>query len=229
MTIAATDESADHPADDPEADLLEQERRGAATLRDLGLDVGHRDRREQQRHADPVVEPALDVQPLADPRRDARLGDDRLPERGVGRREHHRQDHRLLDGQRAEDRRRREGAERDRQRQPDAEQAQRQPDLAAELPEIDARGVAEQHQRERRLRQRSHGRARALEVDPVEHLGPDQHADGDEHHRRRDRRAQQPPRDRRDAEQRERHDGERPLHSAPPVTGSGHGHRPFRR
>ena len=38
--------------------------------------------------------------------------------------------------------------------------------------EIDARGIAEQHERERRLRQGSHGRARALEVDPVEHLGP---------------------------------------------------------
>ena len=48
----------------------------------------------------------------------------------------------------------------------------------------------------------------------VEHLGPDQQADGDEHHRRRDRRARQPPRDRGDAEQRQRDDGERPLHGS---------------
>ena len=83
-------EPADDAADDPVADLLEQQRRGAAALRDLRLDVGHRDGREQQRDADAVVEPALDVESLADPPRDARLGDDRLPERGVGRRQHDR-------------------------------------------------------------------------------------------------------------------------------------------
>ena len=99
MTIAATTSPPDHAADDPVADLLEQERRGAAALRDLRFDVGHGHGREQQRHADSVVEPALDVEPLADPARDARLGDDRLPERGVGRRQHDRQDQGLLDGQ----------------------------------------------------------------------------------------------------------------------------------
>ena len=178
-------EPAYDPADNPVADLLEQQRRGAAALRDLRFHVGHRHGREQQRHADPVVEPALDVEPLADPAGDARLGDDRLPQRGVGRRQHDRQDHCLLDAQPVEDDGRRDGAERDRQRQSDPEQAHRHPDLAAKQPEIDARGVAEQHQRQRRLRQRSHGPARALEIDLAEHLGPHQQPHRDEDHRRR--------------------------------------------
>ena len=58
----------------------------------------------------------------------------------------------------------------------------------------------------------AHRRARAREVDPVEHLGPDEQPDRDEHHRRRDRRAGQPPRDGGDGEQRERDDDEGPLH-----------------
>ena len=118
-------EPADHAADDPVADLLEQERRGAAAFRDLRFHVGHRHSGEQQRYADSVVEPALDVEPLADPPGDARLGDDRLPECGVGRRQHDRQDQGLFDGQLVEDDSGRDGAERDRQRQPDPEQAHR--------------------------------------------------------------------------------------------------------
>ena len=211
--MAATAQPADHAADDPVADLLEQQRRRAATAGDLGLDVGERDSREQQRHADPVVQAALDVQALADPRRDPRLGDDRLPERCVGRRQHDPEDHGLLDRQRAEDRRRRDGAESDGQRQADAEQPQRQSDVAAKLPQVDARGVAEEDQRERCLGQRSHRRTRAGHIDPVEHLGADQHADGDEHHRRRDRRPRQPLGDRGDAEQRKGDDGEGPFHT----------------
>ena len=82
-------------ADDPEADLLEQKLRRASALGDVRLDIGRRYGREQERHADPVVEPALDVQALADPSRDARLGDDRLAERGVGRRQDDREDHGL--------------------------------------------------------------------------------------------------------------------------------------
>ena len=91
------------PSDDPVADLLEQERRAASPFRDVRFDVRGRNGREQQRHADPVVEPALDVQPLADPARDARLGDDRLAEGGVGRRQDDPEDDRLPDGQHVED------------------------------------------------------------------------------------------------------------------------------
>ncbi len=99
--------------------------RGAATSGDLRFHVGHRDGREQQRDADAVVEPALHVESLADPPRDARLGHDRLPERGVGRREDHGQDDGFLEAQLTEDPHRRERAERDGQRQSDPEQANR--------------------------------------------------------------------------------------------------------
>ena len=61
------DESADHSADDPVADLFEQEFRWAAAVRDLGIHVGDCHGREQQGHADSVVEPALDVEALPDP------------------------------------------------------------------------------------------------------------------------------------------------------------------
>jgi hypothetical protein len=44
--------------------------------------------REEQRHqrcGDPIVQPALDVQRPADPHRHATIGEDRQPQRGVGR------------------------------------------------------------------------------------------------------------------------------------------------
>ena len=67
-------ESGDDPADDPVADLLEQKRGRVSPVRDPRCDIRGGDGGEEQRHADPVVEPALDVQALADPARDARLG-----------------------------------------------------------------------------------------------------------------------------------------------------------
>ena len=46
---------------------LEQQPRRAAAFGDIGLQIGDGDGGEQQRHADAVIEPALDVEPLADP------------------------------------------------------------------------------------------------------------------------------------------------------------------
>ena len=85
----------DHSADHPEANLLEQQRSERPPVRDVRLDVGSGDGGEQQRHADPVVETALDIEALADPARHARRGHDRLAESGVGRRQDHRQDQRV--------------------------------------------------------------------------------------------------------------------------------------
>ena len=141
-------------SDDAVADLLEQQRHPAAPFRDVRFDIGGGDGGEQERHADPVVEPALDVQALADPARDARIGDDRLAERGVGRRQDDPDDGRLPEGQLAEDRRRRERTESDGQGQADPEQANRHRELAAQLAEVDAGGVGEEDEGERRLGQR---------------------------------------------------------------------------
>ena len=51
----------------------------------VGEGDGKRD--EEQRDADPVVETALDVEALSNPHGEAWGGDDRLPERGIGRRD----------------------------------------------------------------------------------------------------------------------------------------------
>ena len=91
------------------------------------------------------------VEPLADPPRDARLGDNRLPQRGVGRRQHDRQDDRLFDGQLVEGHSRRDCAECDRQRQPDPEQPHRHP------------GHAEQGERDYGKRP-LHSKSRELEL-----------------------------------------------------------------
>ena len=124
----------------------------------------------------------------------------------------HRQDDGFLEAQLTEDPNRPKRAEQDGQRQADPEQADRHRDLESQVPEIDSRRVAEQHQCQRRLGKRPQRRARALDVDPAEHLGPDQQPDRHEHHRRCHRRAGQPPRDGGDGEQRDRHDCQGPRH-----------------
>ena len=195
----------DHPADDPVADLLEQKGGPCSSPGNTRLDVRGRHGREEQRYADPVIEPAFDVQALADPSRDAWLGDHRLAEGGVGRRQDHPDDHGLPEGQLAEDHGGGERSECDRQRQPDPEQPQRNRGSTPQSPEVDARGIGEEHERQRRLGQCSFGRAGARDVDLVEDLGADEEPDRDEHHRGRDRRSRQPFRDRGNGDQRQRH------------------------
>src|SRR3954451_10204312 len=56
LTMRAMSRPATTPPEHAEADLLQQQDGGAAAARDLRFDVGNRDRREQQRHADSVVE-----------------------------------------------------------------------------------------------------------------------------------------------------------------------------
>ena len=96
--------------------------RGAVSDRAL-LSLGDRDRDQQKRHADAVVEPALDVEPLTDARRNPGIGDDRLPQRSVGRSEHDRKQDGLDEHELSEQGHTRESAGHDGQRQPDREQA----------------------------------------------------------------------------------------------------------
>ena len=93
---------------------------------------------EQQGHADPVVEPALDIETLADPLWHARLGDDRLAQGGVRRRQDDPEDHGLFDAQLPEERRRGQRTQDDRQRQPDPEQPHRDVRGTAQLAQVDA-------------------------------------------------------------------------------------------
>ena len=66
-------------------------------MRRQGLLVpfGECKRDEEERDADSVVQAALDVEPLPDPRRDPIVGDDRLAERRVGAGKHDREHERL--------------------------------------------------------------------------------------------------------------------------------------
>jgi hypothetical protein len=204
----------EHAADRAVADLLEHELDCATPAGDVRLDIRQRDRGEQQRHADAVVQPAFDVEALADSRNDARIGDDCLSERGIRRRQDHADDHGLAEGQLIEDDGRDERSERNGERKAESEQTSGQADAGAQRPEIDPRGVAEEHESQRRLGQRPHEGAGAREIDAAQHLRTDDESDCDEQHRGGDRRPGQTPRDRGNSEQRERRDCERPMHQA---------------
>ena len=119
-----------HACDEAVADLLEHEVHRSMSRRSPLVPFGEGKRDEEKRDADSVVQTALDVQPLPDPRRDPVVGDDRLAERRVGAGKHDRE-HECLDqgdaGQHADPD---EGAERDRQRQADPEQPGRDRELA---------------------------------------------------------------------------------------------------
>jgi hypothetical protein len=92
-------------ADEPVADLLEHQLGRGVRRRRPRVRLGEGDRDEEQRHAQTVVEPALDVEPLADPGGDALVGHDRLAERRVGAREHDREHHGLREADPRHDRR----------------------------------------------------------------------------------------------------------------------------
>ena len=77
------------------ADLLQHEVRRCVCRHRPLVRLGERERDEEERDADSVVEAALDVESLADPRRDPLVGHDRLPERCVGAGEHDREHERL--------------------------------------------------------------------------------------------------------------------------------------
>ena len=85
----------EHASNDSVADLLEHEVRRRAVSDRAFVRLGDRDGDQEQRDADAVVEPTLDVETLADARRNPRIGDDRLPERSVRRGEHDREQHGL--------------------------------------------------------------------------------------------------------------------------------------
>jgi hypothetical protein len=136
--------------------------------------LGDRDRDQEQSDADAVVEPTLDIETLADARRDPGVGNDRLPERSVRRGEHDRKQHGLDERELSEHDDTRESAGHDRQRQPDREQAKRQDVLAAQCCEVDPRRVREENDRQRRLGYPADGFApdRRVEATPERPCSP---------------------------------------------------------
>ena len=62
------DQPADHAAAESVADLFDDYSRRMCVTDAAGVGFGNGERDEEQRHANAVVEPAFDVEPLADPR-----------------------------------------------------------------------------------------------------------------------------------------------------------------
>ena len=130
-------ESRNHAPERSVADLLEHELHRRAVSDRALLRLGDRDRDQEQRHADAVVEPALDIEPLTNTRGNTGIGDDRLPQRSVRRGEHDREQDGLDQGELRKHGNTRERAGHNRQRQPDRKQAKRQDVLAAQCCEVD--------------------------------------------------------------------------------------------
>ena len=82
----------------------------------------------------PSLSPRLDVQPLPDPRREPRIGHDRLAERGVGRRQDDRENEDLRRAEEPNSAGAERPARQDRQRQPDPEQPSRDARTRAAAP-----------------------------------------------------------------------------------------------
>ena len=185
---AARDHSGDDTAHNAPADrLTDQPRRvGRRGVSGIGLRDGKRDR--EQRHAQAVVEAALDVQPLTDTRRQVLVGDDGLAQCGVGRAPARSRARRLGPRDRAQHESARQRPDDDRERQADTQQTGRYRVLVSQRTQIDPRSIGEQHDHERRFRERAHRILVERQMQPTESFGAEDKPGDDEHDRRRDRR-----------------------------------------
>ena len=144
-----TERACHQPADDSEADLLEHQSHRLGLAATLGRGDGQRD--QQQRDAEAIVQAALDVQTLSNPRRQTLIGNDGLAERGVGRRDGDGQKGGLDQAQPGKHEQGDADPGEDGQRKPDAEKPCRDRDLASQEPQVDPRRIGEEDERERRL------------------------------------------------------------------------------
>ena len=173
----------DDAAHEPPTDLVEHHVDSRAHRDRIVLGLRDREHDEEQRHADPVVEAALDVQALPDAYGQAAVRHHLLPERRVRRREDDRKHERLGPGQLRQQPDRDRHAGDDRQRQPEPEQPRGQPELTAQRTDVDPRCIREEHQRQRRLGQHAHRAAPEVKVEPAQAVAADQEARTDEQDR----------------------------------------------
>ena len=127
---------------------------------------GEQHHEEGQR--DPVVQPALDVEPPPDRRRDPRVGDGGLPEGRVGRRQDDREERQFPHG---EARQQEPGAHRPEdhgQREPQPQEPERERVVAPQLRPPDGAGVGEQDRHEGHLEQQFHRTGVPVQVQQVE-------------------------------------------------------------
>ena len=101
-------------------------------------------------------------------------------------------------------------------RQADRQQPERQPVVAPQRAHVDPGGVREQHKRERRLREDADRGTGRRDGDLSEHARSGEQPQSHEQHRRGDRAAREPPRDRGDDKHCQRNCGQRPAHRGSP-------------
>ena len=116
-----------------------------------------------------------------------------LSERSVRRREDHREEERLAERQVGESATPAAEPGDERQREPEAEKPDGNRQLTAKRAEVDARGVREQDDGQRRLGELLDALAQDGELEEAERLRADDQAERDEDHRRGDGCAVEPP------------------------------------
>jgi hypothetical protein len=163
----------------------------------------------------------LDVEALADARRQAPVADHRQPEGGVGRGQHGRQRGRRPQVQPGQQGQPGHGAGDDGERQADAEQAGRDQRLAPQPAQVDPDGITEQHQGEGRLGQVADELAGRVGLDQPQRPVAGHQPDGHEHHGLGDGCGRQPPRHRRIADQHQCDPGQGPSVHASSEVGTG--------
>ena len=124
-----------------------------------------RERDQEERHADAVVEAGLHVQALTDTDGEALGRHDDLTQRRVGRREDDRDEERLGPGEVGQQDERGGESGEDRERQPDPEQSRGDVQRSAQGREVDPRRVREEDDREGRLREGLDLEAFGLRID----------------------------------------------------------------
>ena len=155
-------------ADKAPADFLGDELEGAARAERAFVGLGNGERDEEERHAEAVVEPALHIEALPDPGRDAPVRHDRLPEGGIRARQDDREDERLDEADPGEDDGAGQCPGRNGHGKAEPEEARRDAELVAKGRDRDPRGVGEEDERQRRLGQQLDRLAAELQVEQPE-------------------------------------------------------------
>ena len=142
---------ADHQ---PDTDFLghQLDSEGGAAPARVGAQ-GQGDEQKQDGDTDTVVEAALDVEALPDAGRHGLVGDHGLSERGVSRGEHRREDGDREHGELVEQQQAGAESERDGQRQAEQQHPAGNREATFDYAQIGVRGVDEQHQGKRNVRQ----------------------------------------------------------------------------
>ena len=176
---AEADRGADEDAD---CEISERTRERRRRIRD-GVGDGTGDEEGHERCGDAVVQPALDVQDPAHPRRHVRVLDDLRAERRVGRGDR-RRDHRRGPGVEVREQDDRQaGAHGDGERESDDQEPQWHTRVVTQHTEVHARRVGEEQERERDLRQAPERVPAHVDVDGGERIVREHEPDGHERHR----------------------------------------------